>query len=119
MGWYRTCHICGTEGKWELFCNCMDDRSEQLKRQISGMTLVRMVRVSGPYDIGHSYEVWTDAIGTTVTVQHNRFIGGEYGSCVEYEPVEDLAESIEIDRKHNDIEEMSAPFKPEISGVGF
>jgi hypothetical protein len=39
MGWYITCEICGTEGKYNVECDCYERETEQLLSRMTGCTI--------------------------------------------------------------------------------
>lgn len=39
MGWYVTCRICGTEGKYGLECDCYDKQTQTNAQKMVGCTV--------------------------------------------------------------------------------
>ena len=119
MGWYRTCQICGLEGKGGFFCDCENEVSNKIAAEIKNMTLIRRVALYGPYNIGHSYELYQGA-DKRVGVIHYRYLDGEYGYPVEYSPFDekDFA-SLQIGDDGDRLEEIDVSLGPEKTMEGF
>ena len=52
MGWYRTCSICGMEGKYGLACNCHEKVSNEILKSVSGYQLLEQKII---YDMFNPY----------------------------------------------------------------
>ena len=122
MGWYRTCSICGLEGKGGFFCDCMFKQSNEIAESLKNMVLKRRIQLTDSCDVGYSCEWWSDDVKELVVI-HHRFIGGEYGSPIEFELAGDKQAQIEGWLRDPEdwlkVEEVDPEDGPEICLKGF